>query len=449
MALPRGAAVAEVPPFVTGLPYLAYAFGGTTPIATGSVTSNAWLGWTGTRWETITTTGAALAPREFASAVFLWSCEGTGVPCIVLVGGRTPGTLMTASGLGLYTLKSLSSATPVVAAVTAVAGTFGAPTPRHSMASAATPDGMTVVLFGGKDDSGTVFSDTFGLQTLGWSGSSADASSASPELLQLITNTADALRPNVVKAKNYPCNTARETQKCYASAGTYYANGCWGTGSKWSPIDSFSPTPYLGPPSPGNINVAASYRCEGYGSNNLIGWAANAIDGNTEGNFILGSVSRSNTDGGINYAWPYYNTWTSSMGIPPVHISFDLGVTQSYIQQIWLYWRTDCCLTRTGGFEVWIGNTGPDNPYGAGNVKIPNPFSDAVLSPTIIFTNDVSGRFVYVTLPGQQRVLGVAEIKIFQRRKYTCVFFPLHVTISTHSSPSPPPPPPPLHSYAI
>jgi hypothetical protein len=408
---------------VTGLPYLAYAFGGTAPLATGSVTSGSWLGWTGARWELIAVSacGTCATPREFASAVFLWNCEGTGAPCVVLVGGRTPGTPMSVTGLGLVKLSSLSSASPVATLITAVAGTFGAPPPRHSMASAATPDGTTLVLFGGADDRGAVTADTYALNTLGWSGSSADASSTSPELLQLITNTADALRPNAVKAKNYPCNTAREAQRCRAAAGPYYANGCWGAGSKWGPIDSFSPTPYLGPPSPSNINVATNYRCDGHGSNNLIGWAANAIDGNTDGDYTRGSVSRSNTDGSINYAWPYFNTWTTTLGVPPVHISFDLGVTQSFIQQIWLYWRTDCCLTRTGGFEVWIGNTGPDNPYGAGNVKIPNPFSDAVMSPTIIYTDDASGRFIYVTLPGRQRVLGVAEIKVFQRRKYTCV----------------------------
>jgi hypothetical protein len=45
-------------------------------------------------------------------------------------------------------------------------------------------------------------------------------------------------------------------------------------------------------------------------------------------------------------------------------------------------------------FEIWVGPT-PDNPLGAGNVKIPNPYTDAVFNPLIFdLENDVTARYV-------------------------------------------------------
>ena len=418
MAFPLGAAVVEVPSYLYAtLPYRAYAFGGTVKLATGSSTSNTWLGFDGFTWKPIATAGAYTSfPREFASASFLHNCEGAGLPCIILAGGRTPGTAMSVTTFGLAALTDLTSLTPTFNARSSHSGLMGAPSPRHSMAAAATPDGTTCVFFGGMDDAGTVFNDVFGLPTRGWAGATADLN----ELLQLVwaygNATLDASLVTPTKASQYPCNPATELQSegvagaCTAAASAEWpvqpnSKQCWGRNTPYGFAALFDKAT-------GRMSVP---RCAGYGSGYYIGHAENAIDGNTDGIFNHGSVSRSNADGFINYKWPLFTTWVQSQ--TPVYFRLDLGAVFTDIQSVYLWWRTDCCLSRTGGFQVWIGND-PVNPEGANNTVVPNPFSDAVINPTILNVGDFSGRYVYVTLPGRNRVLGIAEIKVYKRRRY-------------------------------
>jgi len=122
-----------------------------------------WRGFDGSAWRVINTAGAAGGSREYACAAFLTSCGGTGgigaAPCILLAGGRTPGVSMATTGFSVVRVDGLNTATPTMTALAPDSGAYGAPTPRHSMACAATPDGAAAVFFGGQDQGGAVFND--------------------------------------------------------------------------------------------------------------------------------------------------------------------------------------------------------------------------------------------------------------------------------------------------
>ena len=409
VALPSGAAQADVPADVSGMPYSSYAFGGSVTSSTGVVSySSSWLGWTGRAWVPITTAGAAPAPRVNAGAVFLKACDAGGNPCIVLLGGLTPGTPMAASGLGVMILSALTSATPAFAPLTTSKGAAAAiPTGRHSMAVSASPDGTTAFMFGGALDGGAVTSDFWALSMPGWSN---DNNAVTAELQQVISYNgiaANALEgtpafpPTTVK--QYPCNPVIGGARCLGGSTDGYR--CWSTANRHYGKGAGTADWYRPP----LIN-----QCDSWGSNNQLGSAWNAIDGNTNGDFSLGSVTRSNSDNSL-FNWPPATTW--KQGDPPVQLRVDLQQPMANIQQVHLYWRTDCCLSRSGGFQVYIGNNaGPDLST---NTLVPNPYSDAVLNPTILPTSDYSGRYVFVALPGVLRVLGVAEIMVYVRKPKT------------------------------
>ena len=426
MALPAGAAQANVPADVAGMPYQAYAFGGSVTGPTGLVSySSGWLGWTGSAWVPIATSGTAPAPRVNAGAVFLKKCDTAGNPCILLVGGQTPGTPMAASGLGVMTLTSLTSATPVFKAQATFPGAefasagvgvdaSWAPPGRHSMALSASPDGTTAFIFGGMLDGGAVTNDFFALSLLGWTN---DQDVVPAELFQVVSyngspgNPAAGVPANPAStAKHYPCNPTL----VFPSCPTTYLQGrsCFSTRNDHNGKGFGTPDYYnLATNAQGRVSIQ---QCDSWGSANVYGSAYNAIDGNTDGNFVAGSVTRTNSDNSL-FVWAGTTGWVP--GQPPVQLRVDLQFTRSSIQQVHVYWRTDCCLSRSGGFEVWVGNNaGPDL---AANTKLYNPYSDAVNNPTVLSASDLSGRYVFVTLPGQQRVLGVAEVRVWVRRPNT------------------------------
>ena len=285
-ALPAGAAVAQIPPDSAALArYKAYAYGGTVTGPTGaSTTLSTWLGFDGVSWVPLVLSNSSAClfslacnyPRELASAVFLSNCDSLGNPCVLVVGGRTPGIPMSTQSppLGIMRLNNLNDLTPALNPITTFSGAGSIPTPRHSMSASASPDGTVAFFFGGAQDDGSVLGDLYALNMQGWT----TALNAVPkELSQIITNTG----PGFVTAKNYPCNTVRETT-CRGSA----TLGCWAPSSKWNGF---------GAGTPDALDLPNSLRCDGYGSCNNIGWAYNAIDGNTNGDYCSGSVSRSNS----------------------------------------------------------------------------------------------------------------------------------------------------------
>jgi hypothetical protein len=390
----------------------------------------------------LATTGAAPAPRVNAGAVVLKSCDAAGNPCVLLLGGQTPGVAMATSGLGVMVLRALATASPTFAplwtfpgAQAAVAGVGvnanWAPPGRHSMAVSASPDGTTAFMFGGQLDGGAVTNDFFALNVQGWTNAN---NVVAAELRQVVSYNGDAgvpgagIPPNPpTTARNYPCNPNPVNAQCYSYQGGYagVANTrtCWSNLNAHNQKGAGTPDYYNLPFASGSGRGQPTQLCDSWGSAYCFGSAYNAIDGNTNGDFVGCSVSRSNTDN--SPAW--YVAATA-----PVHLRIDLQFTRNNIQQVHLYWRTDCCLSRSGGFQVAIGNdpgplsatsqvgSGPGgSPTLDANTQLPNPYSDAVLNPTILPASDASGRYVFVLLPGTQRVLGVAEIMVWVRRPNT------------------------------
>ncbi len=314
--------MAQVPPDSAALArYKAYAYGGTVTGPTGaSTTLSTWLGFDGVSWVPLVLSNSSAClfslacnyPRELASAVFLSNCDSLGSPCVLVVGGRTPGIPMSTQSppLGIMRLNNLNDLTPALNPITTFSGAESIPTPRHSMSASASPDGTIAFFFGGAQDDGSVLGDLYALNMQGWT----TALNAVPkEMSQIITNTG----PGFVTAKNYPCQTVREVSQCCSagqgSAGTWGCGagnrnlGCWGPGSKWNGYGAGTPDvmdlsvssgtclQYGSAPSSRSNCVMNAVRCDGFGSCNNIGWAYNAIDGNTDGTFCSGSVSRSNS----------------------------------------------------------------------------------------------------------------------------------------------------------
>ena len=287
--LPAGAAVAQVSPEAFSLVrFKAYAFGGSIMSATGTVTSalNTWLGWDGANWipislgatSTCLSTGCNF-PRMWASAVFVRNCDTGGNPCVLVMGGKSPGIPMSTTGLGIMRLQNLNSANPTLNFLITYQGAGSFPSPRHSMSSSSNPDGTIVFFFGGMFDDGNVNNDMFALNMKGWE-TSLDAVPA--EMSQIITNSG----PSFVTAKNFPCNTAKETTKYCPGL------GCWGPSSRWNGFGAGT-ADFLDLAITGIL--VNSLRCDSYGSCMNLGHAYNAIDGNTNGNYCSGSVSRSNS----------------------------------------------------------------------------------------------------------------------------------------------------------
>src|SRR5260370_77855 len=136
-------------------------------------------------------------------------------------------------------------------------------------------------------------------------------------------------------------------------------------------------------------------------SSTLSGWgsmaaASNAVDGNTDGNFIHGSVSHTNQDA---------NAWWQ----------VDLGASAA-VDSISIWNRTDCCSDRLNDYWVFVSDTpfGPsDTPatlqnrtgtWSSHQTGFPNP------SSTI--TVNAQGRYVRVQLSGTN-YMNLAEVQVF------------------------------------
>jgi uncharacterized repeat protein (TIGR01451 family) len=124
--------------------------------------------------------------------------------------------------------------------------------------------------------------------------------------------------------------------------------------------------------------------------------AANAVDGNTDGNYFHGSISHTNLDA---------NAWWQ----------VDLG-TSAAIGSISIWNRTDCCPERLNDYWVFVSDTpflSSDTPatlqnragtWSSHQAGFPNPSSTITLN--------AQGRYVRVQLSGTN-YLALAEVQVF------------------------------------
>jgi hypothetical protein len=125
--------------------------------------------------------------------------------------------------------------------------------------------------------------------------------------------------------------------------------------------------------------------------------AALAVDGNTNGNFLAGSVSHTNDEAN---AW-----WQVDLGSPTT------------VNSIVVWNRTDCCGDRLADYWVFVSNTpfaSTDTPstlqsrtgtWGSHQTTAPNP-------STVITVGGAQGRYVRVQLTGTN-YLSLAEVQVF------------------------------------
>jgi len=135
------------------------------------------------------------------------------------------------------------------------------------------------------------------------------------------------------------------------------------------------------------------------------GEARLSVDGNTDGNFVNGSVTHSGKD---------VNAW----------LEIDLGKTEK-IDKVKIWNRTDCCGERLQDYWIFISETPFKSDDTATELKgRPGIWGKINLTPnpkSTIQTADVSGRYVRVQLSGTQPIsesfLSLAEVEILQLTK--------------------------------
>jgi hypothetical protein len=124
--------------------------------------------------------------------------------------------------------------------------------------------------------------------------------------------------------------------------------------------------------------------------------AAAAVDGNTDGNFLDGSVTATNAD---------QNPWWQ----------VDLGASAA-VSSIVIWNRTDCCGARLNDYWVFVSDT----PFGAtdtpatlqGRAGTFSSHQTAAPNPSTTIAAVAQGRYVRVQLTGAN-YLSLAEVQVF------------------------------------
>ncbi|KAL7840433.1 hypothetical protein AOLI_G00257560 [Acnodon oligacanthus] len=126
--------------------------------------------------------------------------------------------------------------------------------------------------------------------------------------------------------------------------------------------------------------------------NASFGHAYNAIDGNTDSHYDHGSCTATELQ---------KNPWWR------VDLLDEYTVTSININN-----RADCCSERTNGTEIHIGNSLLDsrnsNPWAGVISSIP-----AGKSITLNFEKGISGRYVNVIIPGDNKALTLCEVEVY------------------------------------
>jgi hypothetical protein len=124
--------------------------------------------------------------------------------------------------------------------------------------------------------------------------------------------------------------------------------------------------------------------------------AASAVDGNTEGNFSVGSVTATNLD---------TNAWWQ----------VDLG-TLAVVSSVTVWNRTDCCSTRLSDYWVFISDTPflpTDTPATLqGRAGTFSSHQAGSVNPSTVIAAGAVGRYVRVQLTGAN-YLSLAEVQVF------------------------------------
>jgi hypothetical protein len=160
----------------------------------------------------------------------------------------------------------------------------------------------------------------------------------------------------------------------------------------------FRISPAISKPSLSNIALGKVARQSSIGG----GEAGLAVDGNTDGDFVHGSVSHSGRDA---------NAW----------LEVDLGQVEP-IDNVRIWNRTDCCGERLRDYWVFISET----PFGVNDTAStlrarPSVWAQINSTPnprSTIKTPNVNGRYVRVQLDGTQpndaSFLSLAELEVFR-----------------------------------
>ncbi|XP_059366377.1 fucolectin-3-like [Carassius carassius] len=129
---------------------------------------------------------------------------------------------------------------------------------------------------------------------------------------------------------------------------------------------------------------------------NYLGAAQNAVDGNSESNYMLGSCTHTAGD----------NPWWK-VDLKEVHKVIRVSITN----------RGDCCAERIIGAQIRIGYSLANN----GNSNQLAAIVDFIQSgetKTFDF-KPVKGRFVNIFLPGQGKYLTLCEVNVFAAKGTT------------------------------
>jgi hypothetical protein len=210
----------------------------------------------------------------------------------------------------------------------------------------------------------------------------------------IVTFSAPASGPSAALSSNTALTNAAG-----AAIVTAQANGIAGSYAVTASVGSFSASFSLtNTPGSGNADLAAGKTATQ--SSNFPGItsarAGSAVDGNTDGSFLDGSVTATNLDS---------NAWWQ----------VDLGAS-SVIGSVVVWNRTDCCGSRLSDFWVFVSDTpfsASDTPANLQNRA--GTFASHQTSapnPSVTVPLNAQGRYVRVQLSGAD-YLSLAEVQVF------------------------------------
>ena len=115
---------------------------------------------------------------------------------------------------------------------------------------------------------------------------------------------------------------------------------------------------------------------------------------------------------------------------------------QQAVRLVWIMNRGDCCGDRLSPFQIWVGassgdyNSSTSQACVVGNQMVPataGPFSFGCV-------RDLTGTYVTIVLPGTNRILNLAEVRIFSSPSPGAYFSGQNEVVSTFEPPEPPSP---------
>ena len=102
----------------------------------------------------------------------------------------------------------------------------------------------------------------------------------------------------------------------------------------------------------------------------------------------------------------------------------------SYVGHVVIYNRDDCCQDRLSTFQIWVGESpGDHNSATSEACGVHNQMAPAESGPFAFDCHGITGWHLTIVLPGDDRILNLAEVRIFS---------------ATNLPPASPPPPSPL-----